>query len=108
VPRDVVPAPAGLRSPRAVYPEDDPGLSLTRSFLVFQPFEAYWLLDAPTGLTLKNSTFCPHCVFMCFVGISEQTATFVLYNINRLVGWLVGYHNRDEKCLLRGTHWVFK
>jgi hypothetical protein len=26
-----------------------------------------------TSLTFSNSTFCPHCVFMCFVWISEQT-----------------------------------
>jgi len=25
------------------------------------------------SLTLNNSTFCPHSVFMCFVWISEQT-----------------------------------
>jgi hypothetical protein len=31
---------------------------------------------------LKNSTFCPHSVFMCFVWISEQTAIISLYNIN--------------------------
>jgi hypothetical protein len=30
----------------------------------------------------KNSTFCPHSVFMCFVWISEQTAIISLYNIN--------------------------
>jgi len=21
---------------------------------------------------------------------------------------LIGFYNRDEKCLQRGTHWVFK
>jgi hypothetical protein len=30
----------------------------------------------------KNSTFCPHSVFMCFVWISEQTAIISLYSIN--------------------------
>ena len=35
-----------------------------------------------TILTFNNSTFCPHTVFMCFVWISEQTATISLYNIN--------------------------
>ena len=44
-----------------------------------------WLLYAPQGLTLKNSTFCPHTVFTCFVWISEQTAIISLYSINRLV-----------------------
>ena len=32
--------------------------------------------------TSKNSTFCPHTVFMCFVWISEQTANISLHNIN--------------------------
>ena len=36
------------------------------------------------GLTFKNSTWCSLCV-ECFVRISEQTATFVLYIINWLV-----------------------
>jgi hypothetical protein len=36
------------------------------------------LLYVPPGLTFTNSTFCPHSVFMCFVWISEQTATFTL------------------------------
>ena len=31
---------------------------------------------------LKNSTLCPHIVFMCFVWISEQTAIIALYSIN--------------------------
>ena len=35
-----------------------------------------------TRLNGKNSTFCPHSVFMCFVWISEQTAIISLYNIN--------------------------
>jgi len=38
-----------------------------------------------TRLTFNNSTFCPHCVFMCFVWISEQTGIICLYNINWLV-----------------------
>ena len=36
------------------------------------------------GLTFNNSTWCSLCV-ECFVGISEQTATFVSYVINSLV-----------------------
>jgi len=38
-----------------------------------------------TSLTLSNSTFCPHSVFMCFVWIWEQTAIISLYSINWLV-----------------------
>ena len=37
------------------------------------------------SLTVSNSTFCPHSVFMCFVWIWEQTAIISLYNINWLV-----------------------
>jgi len=37
-----------------------------------------------TRLTFNNSTFCPHRVFMCFVWISELTATISLYNNNWL------------------------
>ena len=36
------------------------------------------------GSQFKNSTFCPHTVFTCFVWISEQTAIVSLYNINWL------------------------
>ena len=45
----------------------------------------------------------PHTVFMCFVFIWEQTATCATYSIN----WSV-FYNPDEKCLQRGTDWVFK
>ena len=38
-----------------------------------------------TSLTLNNSTFYPHSVFMCFVWISEQTAIIPVYNINWFV-----------------------
>jgi hypothetical protein len=61
----------------------------------------------PTGhymyrqLTLNNSTFCPHSVFMYFVWISEQTAIISLYSIN----WLVCV--TETECLLRGTDGVF-
>jgi len=37
------------------------------------------------SLTFRNSTFCPHCEFMCFVWVWEHTATISLYNINWLV-----------------------
>jgi hypothetical protein len=52
---------------------------------VLQLFKAQWLLYVPPGLTLNNSTFCPHSVFMYFVWISEQTAIIFLYSINSLV-----------------------
>jgi len=48
-------------------------------------------------LTFKNSTWCSHCVCI-FCTISQQTASFPLQNINRLV-----LRNRGWECLLRGT-----
>jgi hypothetical protein len=47
-------------------------------------FKAYWLRDAPTGLVSHNFAFC-HTVFMSFVFISEQIATFAPFNISLLV-----------------------
>ena len=41
------------------------------------------------SLTLSNSTFCPHTVFMCSVWTSEETAIISLFNIN----WLVFKHS---------------
>jgi len=58
------------------------------------------LRDAPTGLTFKICTLC-HNVCVCFVFISEQT------DFCHLQHKLIGFYNRDKKCLLRGTNWVF-
>jgi hypothetical protein len=49
----------------------------------------------------KNSTFCPHSVFMCFVWIWEHTAIISLYSIN----WLVFII--EKECLLHGMDWNF-
>jgi len=47
---------------------------------------AFTVITARTAsLTLSNSTFYPHSVFMCFVWIWEQTAIISLYSINWLV-----------------------
>jgi len=43
-------------------------------------------------------------LYLCVLYLSEnKEATCATYSIN----WLV-FHNRDEKCLQRGTDWVFK
>jgi hypothetical protein len=49
-----------------------------------KPFKGQ-LLYVPSGLTFQNSTFSPHCVFVCFVWISEQTAIISLYVQHLLV-----------------------
>jgi hypothetical protein len=57
----------------------------------------FWLRDAPTSLTFNNCTFCPHCIYVyCKQRLVPLTA---------LTDW---FYNRDEKCLQRGTDWVFK
>jgi len=48
-------------------------------------YHQVWSLYVPPSLTLKNSTLCPHSVFMCSVWISEQTAIISLYSINWLI-----------------------
>jgi hypothetical protein len=63
----------------------------------FQPFKAYVLRDAPTCFTFNNCTFCPHCVYL-------RTNSDVCHLHHKLIG----FYNRDEKCLQRGTDWVFK
>ena len=34
------------------------------------------------GLTFRNSVFCPQCIYVYFLWISEQTAIISLYIIN--------------------------
>jgi hypothetical protein len=58
----------------------------------------------PQSLTYKNSTFCPHSVFMYFVWISEQTAIISLYSIN----WLVFITETVcVYCAVRSAHTVY-
>jgi hypothetical protein len=66
------------------------------------------------SLTVNNSTFCPHSVFMCFVRISEQTAIISLYSIHGLVivigtgslycGVLAQYYNEMHVFSLSRDH----
>ena len=47
--------------------------------------------------------YSAHTVFICFVFISGENKTSAPIQHK-----LIGFYNRDEKCLLRGTEWVFK
>ena len=49
--------------------------------LLSNRLKAQLLRYVQPGYSFKNSTFCPHSVFMCFVRISEHTAIISLYNI---------------------------
>ena len=46
----------------------------------------------------------PHTVFMWFFLIYLRTNSVLRHLHHKLIG----FYNRDEKCLLRGTEYVFK
>ena len=53
-------------------------------------------------LTFNNCTFCPHCIYVFCIYLRTNS------NLCHLQCKLIGFYNRDEKCLLCGTKWVFK
>jgi hypothetical protein len=82
-------------------------LSCSRNFTTYtkcssEPFQAYWFRDAPTSLKFNNCTLCPHCIYVFCVYLRKNSD---LCHLHRK---LIGFYNRDEKCLLRGTDWVVK
>jgi len=65
----------------------------------------------PTGyamhqqvLTFSNCTFCQHCTRIYVFCIYLRTNS----DLCHLQHKLIGFYNRDEKYLLRGTDCVFK
>jgi len=63
-----------------------------------EPLKTYWL-RAPTG---KNCTLCPHCIYVfCFYFREKSDFCPIHHKI-------IGFYNRDEKFLQRGTDWGFK
>jgi ferredoxin len=62
-----------------------------------QPFKAYRLRDAPTSLTFNNCTLCPYCIYVFPVYLSDMC---------HLQHKLIGFYNRYENCLQRGTDWA--
>ena len=72
------------------------------SLLLYYSFKAYWLRDAPAGLTFNNCTFCPHCIYVFCIYLRTNS------DLSHLQHKMIGLYNRDEKCLQRGTDWVFK
>ena len=51
--------------------------------------------------TFNNCTLCPHCIYMFCIYLRTHS------DLCHLRHKLIGFYNRDEKCLLRGTNWVF-
>ena len=54
------------------------------------------------SLTFNNCTFCPHWIYVFCIYLRRNS------DLCHLQHTLIGFYNRDEKCLLRGTNWVFK
>ena len=46
--------------------------------------------------------FCPHCIYVFCIYLRTNS------DLCHLQHKPVGFYSRDEKCLLRGTNWVFK
>jgi hypothetical protein len=53
-------------------------------------------------LTFNNCTLCPHCIYVFCIYLRTNSDLCHLHHK------LIGFYNRDEKCLQRGTDWVFK
>jgi len=45
---------------------------------------------------------CPHCIYVFSVYLRTNS------DLCHLQQKLIGFYNRDEKCLRRGTDWAFK
>ena len=43
-------------------------------------------------------------LYLCVLYLSEKKNS----DLRHLQRKLIGFYKRDEKCLLRGTNWVFK
>ena len=50
----------------------------------------------------KNCTPCPHCIYVFCVYLRTNS------DLCHLQHKLIGFYNRDVKCLQRGTDWGFK
>ena len=54
-----------------------------------------------TSLALNNCTFCPHCIYVFCIYLRTNS------DLCQLQHKLIGFYNRDEKCLQRCTVWGF-
>ena len=55
-----------------------------------------------TSLTFNNCKLCPHCIYVFCIYLRTNGDLYHLYHK------VIGFYNRYEKCLQRGTDWVFK
>jgi hypothetical protein len=50
----------------------------------------------------NNCTLCPHCIYVFCIYLRTNS------DFDPLHQKLIGFYNRDEKCLQRGKDWTFK
>ena len=65
----------------------------------------FWILLATwctNSLTFNNRTLCPLRIYVFCVYLRKNS------DLCHLQHKLIDFYNRDERCLLRGTKWVFK
>jgi len=67
------------------------------SLLTFQSLLVTWCTKS---LTLNNCTLCPSCIYVFCI--------YLRTDLCHLHHKLMGFYNRDEKCLLRSMDWGFK
>ena len=72
---------------------------LQKGYLSFKSLLVTWCTNS---LTFNNSTLCPHCIYVFCIYLRTNSDLCHLHHK------LIGFYNRDEKCLLRGTNWIFK
>ena len=53
-------------------------------------------------LTYNNCTLCLNCIYVFCIYLRTNS------DLCHLQHKQIGFYNRDEKCLQRGTDWVFK
>ena len=67
------------------------------STLTFKTLPVTWCTN---NLTFNNFTFCPHCIYAFCIYLRTNS------DLSHLQHKLIGFYNRDEKFLLRGTNWL--
>jgi hypothetical protein len=67
--------------------------------LNFQSLLVTWYTNS---LTFNNCTLCLHCIYVFCIYLRTNS------DLCHLQHKMIGFYNRDEKCLQRGTDWVFK
>jgi len=87
------------------YPLQTDSISVSRRAVCFCiPTLTFWSLPVTictASLTFNNCTLCPHCIYVFCICLRKNS------DLCHLLHKLIGFYNRDVKCLQRGTDWGF-